>query len=118
MEGQSLLVPFRRLEKGLAVRAKPPAAVTKETDMYTIKKHVAREGARSGTHPTPTHQQPRTTDVQHNSRYQHESDRHTDLDVRHAKDAGLATAQNRNEASRYRLSVPFLFHTSVSGSQF
>ncbi|MHC8365850.1 hypothetical protein ACYZT9_08175 [Pseudomonas sp. ZT5P21] len=36
MEGQSLLVPFRRLEKGLAVRAKPPAAVAAATDMYPI----------------------------------------------------------------------------------
>ena len=34
MAGQSLLVPFRRLEKGLAVKAKPIEAVTAETDMY------------------------------------------------------------------------------------
>jgi hypothetical protein len=33
MEGQSLLVPFWRLKKGLAVKAKPPAAATKETDI-------------------------------------------------------------------------------------
>jgi hypothetical protein len=35
MEGQSLLVPFWRLKKGLAVKAKPPAAVTEETDIHT-----------------------------------------------------------------------------------
>jgi hypothetical protein len=34
MEGQSLLVPFWRLKKGLAVRAKPPAAATKKR-IYT-----------------------------------------------------------------------------------
>jgi hypothetical protein len=33
MEGQRLLVPFWRLKKGLAVKAKPPAAITAETDM-------------------------------------------------------------------------------------
>jgi hypothetical protein len=33
MEGHSLLVPFWRLKKGLAVKAKPPAAATKEMDM-------------------------------------------------------------------------------------
>jgi hypothetical protein len=36
MVGQSLLVPFWRLKKGLAVRAKPPAAMTAATDMYSI----------------------------------------------------------------------------------
>jgi hypothetical protein len=33
MEGQSLLLPFGRLQKGVAVKAKPPAAVTEETDI-------------------------------------------------------------------------------------
>jgi len=35
--GRSVLVPFGRLQKGLAVRAKPLAAVTAATDMYTEK---------------------------------------------------------------------------------
>jgi hypothetical protein len=39
MEGQSLLVPFWRLKKGLAVRAKPPVAIAAETDMPPIKEH-------------------------------------------------------------------------------
>ncbi|EUB74690.1 hypothetical protein PMI27_000866 [Pseudomonas sp. GM41(2012)] len=34
MEGQSVLLPFGRLQKGVAVKAKPPAAITAETDMY------------------------------------------------------------------------------------
>ncbi len=43
---------LRRLPKGLAVRAKPPAAVTADTDMYTIQnssrlKQSLREQARS-----------------------------------------------------------------------
>ncbi|WP_218277361.1 hypothetical protein, partial [Pseudomonas sp. FW300-N1A1] len=33
----ALLVPFWRLKKGLAVRAKPPAALTAGTDMYTAQ---------------------------------------------------------------------------------
>ncbi len=37
--GQSVLLPFGRLQKGVAVRAKPPAAVTAEMDMYTLKNH-------------------------------------------------------------------------------
>jgi hypothetical protein len=53
MEGQSLLVPFWRLKKGLAVRAKPSAAVTAETDMHTQKKMVGCQAAIAGK-PAPT----------------------------------------------------------------
>jgi hypothetical protein len=53
--GRSLLVPFWRLKKGLAVRAKPPAANTAETDMYTIttKNMVGPKAAIAGK-PAPT----------------------------------------------------------------
>ena len=38
--GRSVLVPFGRLQKGLAVRAKPPAAVTAGMDMYAINRSM------------------------------------------------------------------------------
>ena len=38
--GRSVLVPFGRLQKGLAVRAKPPAAITAAMDMYSINKNL------------------------------------------------------------------------------
>jgi hypothetical protein len=37
MEGQSVLLPFGRLQKGVAVRAKPSAAATAEMDMPPIQ---------------------------------------------------------------------------------
>jgi hypothetical protein len=52
--GASLLVPFWRLKKGLAVRAKPPAAVTATTDMYSISQSLVGYQAAFASKPAPT----------------------------------------------------------------
>jgi|GEM_PF-6281716 len=51
--GASLLVPFWRLKKGLAVRAKPPAVVTAAMDMYSISSLVGYQADIAG-RPAPT----------------------------------------------------------------
>ena len=43
--GEDFLVPFWSLKKGLAVRAKPIAAVTPGMDMYTCKNCAADQAA-------------------------------------------------------------------------
>ncbi len=73
--GARPLVPLGRLPKGLAVGAKPPAAVTAATDMYSINQEPGRPKGRQGQSRSntpnnplpmhlpqqrqPTHQKPR-----------------------------------------------------------